>query len=575
MQAKKLLWIVNIITVIAIVPGILAMVPGTQSIDGNTETIPAVQAPSDIQSIQTTETIPNIQSTAPKETPPSGTQSTQHSSHNIQSIIPINEVSSNGVSITSTEQIDPQKNPIVSLVPPTPVDGDLLINSIFTVVAQSEMPGFCVLKGVYSQYTDDSYCQFTVKVDDGLNTFWVELNGYSTEKRSVLVDTTPPSLELLPIIYPAGQSAAKEGYPVLFQVKASDEITGVSVAVDASPVGCGIMEMKPIGSKHRAICTIPKGVEDGNYDLLVTARDGAGWVSTGILTIAIDSSLPPIMFLSGSASLFGGKPLPAGLALYAMDENDATIVKGTATITRGGEFGQYPEMMMTVIGVEGSSMKFAINDNKGEQVYSPQTITFAEWTTEEIDLTFPYFCGDLVCSSKESCSSCPGDCGTCPAPKPNPNPNNGGSGSSGGSSYSCTPDWSCSEWTSCDEGKQTRECKDLDKCNSNKNKPIETRGCTVLPSAEFCEEGSKICESSVVRECKDDKYVDVETCKFGCNEGKCLPEEVEEEETLPEYPNPPKVDITGFFTQNMARTAFGVVVLIIIVAGLLLYWKVK
>lgn len=44
---------------------------------------------------------------------------------------------------------------------------------------------------------------------------------------------------------------------------------------------------------------------------------------------------------------------------------------------------------------------------------------------------------------------------------------------------SCTPQWSCTEWypEKCSEKNQTRSCTDLNKCNSNVDKPAETQSC--------------------------------------------------------------------------------------------------
>lgn len=47
----------------------------------------------------------------------------------------------------------------------------------------------------------------------------------------------------------------------------------------------------------------------------------------------------------------------------------------------------------------------------------------------------------------------------------------------------CIPNWKCSEWTGCINSSQTRNCTDINNCNSLKGKPNEKRSCKT-PSLE-------------------------------------------------------------------------------------------
>ena len=42
---------------------------------------------------------------------------------------------------------------------------------------------------------------------------------------------------------------------------------------------------------------------------------------------------------------------------------------------------------------------------------------------------------------------------------------------------SCKEEWSCTQWSECTDGIQMRECVDKNFCESNDNKPEETREC--------------------------------------------------------------------------------------------------
>src|SRR3989344_1090147 len=70
------------------------------------------------------------------------------------------------------------------------------------------------------------------------------------------------------------------------------------------------------------------------------------------------------------------------------------------------------------------------------------------------------FCGDDICQSSESCSTCPGDCGRC-------------------SRQACEEDWECTQWSSCLNNKKTRTCDDLNNCNTVLDKPALETACTL------------------------------------------------------------------------------------------------
>lgn len=97
------------------------------------------------------------------------------------------------------------------------------------------------------------------------------------------------------------------------------------------------------------------------------------------------------------------------------------------------------------------------------------------------------FCGDAVCNNGETCATCATDCGNC-----------GGGSSPGGSSRSssddddddgeetnstgsvCIEDWSCNDWTSCINGFEMRTCSDSNECGTDKIKPSDERGCSMI-----------------------------------------------------------------------------------------------
>ena len=63
-----------------------------------------------------------------------------------------------------------------------------------------------------------------------------------------------------------------------------------------------------------------------------------------------------------------------------------------------------------------------------------------------------------------------------------PTSSSGGSSSGGGSSGSsniCYENWQCTDWSECDKSEiQTRQCNDINKCKTEKNKPLLSQSCT-------------------------------------------------------------------------------------------------
>jgi hypothetical protein len=52
----------------------------------------------------------------------------------------------------------------------------------------------------------------------------------------------------------------------------------------------------------------------------------------------------------------------------------------------------------------------------------------------------------------------------------------------------CEENWSCGEWKECIGGEQTRECIDLNSCNTTENKPSESQSCECEVICGMCEE---------------------------------------------------------------------------------------
>ncbi len=174
----------------------------------------------------------------------------------------------------------------------------------------------------------------------------------------------------------------------------------------------------------------------------------------------------------------------------------------------------------------------------------------------------PASCGDGACNGRETCSSCPGDCGACPPTTPSCTPGSACSGcpaggycggtptcvyagdcscvkncwgdapdSGGACGYYacpagtqgagtvycdssqasgvcgpkvCTPNWDCPAWStvSCAFGTQTRTCIDRNGCI---NPRTETQSCTCSPAA------------TCISGCNDNNACTTDTCNVAAN----------------------------------------------------------
>ncbi len=94
----------------------------------------------------------------------------------------------------------------------------------------------------------------------------------------------------------------------------------------------------------------------------------------------------------------------------------------------------------------------------------------------------PDTCGNDICGSNESCSSCQADCGSCPS-----------SGGGGGEEKQviekeiCQPVWKCEDWRQCLSFVQIRECIDKASCIQPPIKE-ETKFCIPQKTKEILEQ---------------------------------------------------------------------------------------
>jgi len=140
-----------------------------------------------------------------------------------------------------------------------------------------------------------------------------------------------------------------------------------------------------------------------------------------------------------------------GTPIYAFIGEE---VKGVTTVNKTRKWDYY---LVVSDGKNGDLIKFKIGDRWADQTY-----TFISGGNTNLNLTV---------TLKER-----------PAYPTRSTP-----------SVSCTENWICSEWSPCyPNGTQYRNCTDLNRCGTTRNKPVEIQNCTYIPPT-YCGDG--ICQS--------------------------------------------------------------------------------
>ncbi len=248
-----------------------------------------------------------------------------------------------------------------------------------------------------------------------------------------------------------------------------------------------------INSNTGLISWIPGDSDVGNHSVLISCSDGKSTASAILNITVYDVNNPPFLFSIGSQIAVEKEVFALYLYANDSDRNDnlsftastslfsIVLLNNSAKNTTG-----LINFTPTLSQVGNHTINISISDGK---LIDYEVISFR--------IVRGPFCGDNACGNNETCDSCAGDCGSCPAEPAEEGAGAGeGAGTGAGTGavvgavgqdtlqrgYSlCHEKWECASWNVCSiDGFQIRTCKDINKCSTTKSKPNEVLTCVYI-----------------------------------------------------------------------------------------------
>ncbi|MBW2974264.1 hypothetical protein KY366_00970 [Candidatus Woesearchaeota archaeon] len=217
------------------------------------------------------------------------------------------------------------------------------------------------------------------------------------------------------------------------------------------------------------------GMDDiGNHSMLITCSDGELNASGILLIIVYVLNFPPVMDPIGPQIAVVDEAYFYDVNATDRDVNDTLVYSANTTLfdidNATGEIGFTPAFSQ----IGNYSINISVSDGLA-----------VDYEVVYFRVVRGPYCGDGSCGSGENCLTCPADCGKCRSVP--------GAGAAGAAALSqaaayaaakvCDEKWECTEWSRCTpEGIQTRVCIDVNKCNTEKDKPSEVRQCEYIPT---------------------------------------------------------------------------------------------
>ena len=287
-------------------------------------------------------------------------------------------------------------------------------------------------------------------------------------------------------------------------------------------------------------------LENVSFDYEIDAHNNSIIDTSGIVNMTLLSGIEHNVILGPYAYSFDLRSNQTALDYYSNSNDSLNDLRVYVYVTNGSGSSVNTAPVLAAIGnltatvekpfthtvvaadAEGDALTygenttlFVIDESGGNFTFTPNSSQTGNYTilfnvtdtaltdTETINLEIvTSTCGDLFCSSTETCSSCTADCGTCPASSSSSSSSGGGGGGGGGGgsrtvtvteyvnqtvevpvevekitivNETCVNNFTCGNWTPeiCpNNGEQERSCFDANFCSDLVY--VEYQNCTYL-----------------------------------------------------------------------------------------------
>ncbi len=261
----------------------------------------------------------------------------------------------------------------------------------------------------------------------------------------------------------------------------------------------------------------------GNHSIHFTCNDSFGLSDSAIINFEIiDTNEAPVLSPIGPQIAVEGEAFFLDVDATDPDLSALSFNAVTALFSIDSSTG-IVSFIPTIGQIGNYTINFTVFDG---EFYDFEIVSFR--------IVRGPFCGDDSCGSSETCATCPGDCGVCPDL---PSTDSGGESSTSGEGgqsattsststgvssiasgasqaplFQCEERWECSDWSACSlDGLRSRNCLDLNRCNTQRDKPISLEQCEYQPTCfDGLQNGGETgvdcggpCEPCLIQSCFD------------------------------------------------------------------------
>lgn len=217
-------------------------------------------------------------------------------------------------------------------------------------------------------------------------------------------------------------------------------------------------------------CSFNFEFEYGSHDYTLHVMDEHGLVGSGdtVYNFFLDSIGPTIIFEEVTSGNVNQNWIYVSLRSPSEDFQNLTVNLYSLEGLEGSESADYDLFSYNFTDLDNGT--YHLNVTSFDVLNNINH-------TETISIYLGAYCGNTICSSEESCSSCEFDCGECEVPEETSPSTKKFKGGGSSCLYDENYNWECSDWSVCEKGYKTRDCKEYNNCGSTYDRPSVKESC--------------------------------------------------------------------------------------------------